>query len=123
MEEYKCQSSLFFFFFLTTIWLHNDRFSTWPSTGRTMLPFVVMIEADIMLETIQMGITCCWGMPFLRISFLLNERRSDLSKTMRWLFIVAGCILDVWALHERRAALLCFAKAIILESHKFRILC
>lgn len=69
-------------FFLTTIRLHNDRFSTRSTTGRTMLPFVVLIEADIMLETISMGITCCWGMPFLRISSL-NERRSNLLKTMR----------------------------------------
>lgn len=41
-----------FFFFLTTIRQHNDRFSTQSSTGHTMLPFVVQIEADIMLETI-----------------------------------------------------------------------
>lgn len=39
-------------FFLTTIRLHNDRFSTRFSTDCTMLPFVVLIEADIMLETI-----------------------------------------------------------------------
>lgn len=83
--------SFFFFFF------NHDQAAQWPfstrsSTGRTMLLFVVLIEADIMLETIQMGITCCRGMPFLRFSSSLNERRSNLLKTMRWLFIVAGCI-------------------------------
>lgn len=42
----------FFFPSPATISLHNDRFSTRSTTGSTMLPFVVLIEADIMLETI-----------------------------------------------------------------------
>lgn len=43
-----------------------------PDAEETMPPSVGLIQADIMLETISMGITCCLGMLLLRVPSLVH---------------------------------------------------